>query len=375
MRGIAMRRFGFFIALICSLIVASCSNSEFYSDEEIKWTWIPYDSDLLRISGRSFEQDDHVVLSWSATSVTIAFVGTSLEAKIGTNRDLLLDVLVDGNVEVSAAYEITYADGNPVTIPIVSDLPYGEHVVTLYKKSEGFVGDWYFYGVRVFGRIPKDIVPEPAERKIEFIGNSITCGCDVVAPGFGLAFDPVNEDSYYSYAGQMGRILGAEIHTICYSGHGVYINVDGSKDELLPIAYERSGFFSTAPNWNHESWHPDAIVIGLGTNDYASNENDSAQFVNAMIAFVQKLRSYHPDAKIVLLDGPMLTGLYMEECRRALDAAKQTLENQGLNGIYRFSFEPRGDSPSYLYFHPTKIEALEDATRMSAWMRSEFGWD
>ena len=97
--------------------------------------------------------------------------------------------------------------------------------------------------------------------------------------------------------------------------------------------------------------------------------------MNAMIAFVQKLRSYHPDAKIVLLDGPMLTGLYMEECRRALDAAKQTLENQGLNGIYRFSFEPRGDSPSYLYFHPTKIEALEDATRMSAWMRSEFGWD
>ena len=219
------------------LLVSGCSDStldlETSSNEPLEegWTWVPYDSDLLQISGRAnYESGEFVILSWSASSITIAFIGTALKLKTGTNNNVYLDVFVDGEEIPSSLIKLTYSQhGAPSIVPVVSNLPQDTHVVTLYKKSEGFVGDWYFYGVRVFGRIPKDIVPEPAERKIEFIGNSITCGCDVVAPGFGLAFDPVNEDSYYSYAGQTGRILGAEIHTICYSGHGVYINVDGSK--------------------------------------------------------------------------------------------------------------------------------------------------
>jgi len=90
---------------------------------------------------------------------------------------------------------------------------------------------------------------------------------------------------------------------------------------------------------------------------------------------VRDIRSYHPDAGIVLLDGPMLSAEYLVKCRQYLDVAKATLENDGMNGLYRFSLEPRGDSPFGINPHPVKEEALEDAESLSAWIRSEFGWD
>jgi len=77
----------------------------------------------------------------------------------------------------------------------------------------------------------------------------------------------------------------------------------------------------------------------------------------------------------VLLDGPMLLGDYMVKCRLYLDIAKEVLEGMGMTGLYRFSFEPKGESPYGFYFHPTKDEAFVDAESLSAWMRSEFGWN
>ena len=75
------------------------------------------------------------------------------------------------------------------------------------------------------------------------------------------------------------------------------------------------------------------------------------------------------------MDGPMLGGVYMIKCREFLDIAKGILEALGETDLYRFSFEPKGESPYGYYFHPTMDEAAADAKLMSAWMRSEFGWN
>lgn len=370
------------MALLCSFYLVSCSNSA--GDSEIpedvsglEWTWVPYDSDALLVSGRTnYGGGDFLILSWSASSITIAFEGTALEVKSWTNYVAYLDVFVDGEEDPTSVVKVSnYADG-PATIPVVSGLRDGPHVVTLYKRSESNVGDWYVYGIRVQGEVRKDLLPGKPERKIEFVGNSITCGYDVLVPKVGIEFDPVYESSYYSYAGQTARNLDAEAHLICSSGHGVYVNVDGSRELTLPVAYNGTGTHSPAVvAWDHSLWHPDIVVINLGTNDFASGVNDSTQFVNAAVDFVRDIRSYHPDAKIVLLDGPMLSAEYLVKCRQYLDVAKAALENDGMNGLYRFSLEPRGDSPFGINPHPVKEEALEDAESLSAWIRSEFGWD
>ena len=375
-----MKRLALLLAL--SLFIAGCDNDETSlksCDEipELEWTWVPYDSDALQVSGRTnYEKGDYLILSWSGSSISIAFVGTALELKSLSNNLVYLDVFVDGEETPSSVVNIAnYADG-PATVPVVSDLLYGSHVVTLYKRSESNVGDWYVYGMRVLGVVKRDLLPDRPGRKIEFVGNSITCGNDVLVPEVGIEFDPVHESSYYSYAGQTARILNAEANIICSSGHGVYINYDGSSDYTLPVVYNGTGTQSpVVVEWDHGLWHPDIVVINLGTNDIASGQSDSTQFVNASVDFMRNIRTYHPDAKIVLLDGPMLTGENMVKCRQYLDMAKKVLEGEGVKDLYRFSFDPRGDSSFGLNPHPVKVEALADAESLSAWIRSEFGWD
>ena len=377
------RNVGLIVSLLFSLLLGACSNSTAYSEhvEEdvppLEWTFVPYDSDALLVSGRAnYEKDDALILSWSASAVTIAFVGTALEAKNWTNGVVYLDIFVDGEDVPSSLIEIKNSDDAPVFIPIVSGLRYGPHVVTLYKRSECNVGDWYLYGMQVLGAVKKELLLELPERKIEFVGNSITCGYDVLVDKVGTEFDALYESSYYGYAGQTAKILDAEAHIICSGGHGVFVNYDGTRAFTLPIVYERTATWSlSALPWDHDKWHPDVVVINLGTNDFASGKNDSTKFVDTAVDFVRKVRTYHPNAKIVILDGPMLTGEYMVKCRQYLDVVKETLEKEGVAGLYRFSFEPRGDSPYGLVPHPLKDEAREDAEKLSAWMRSELGWN
>ena len=371
-----------FIALFCSLLTVSCYNDIYLEPPENEaegrdWTWVPYNSDLLRITGRSnYEKGNYVILSWSSSAVTVGFVGTALEMKIWTNSFVYLDVFVDEEEYPSSEVEYINSGDSPEVVSVVSGLPYGSHVVTLYKISESNYGDWYFYGLRILGQAERGLLPKAKKRRIEFVGNSITCGNGVLIPELDADYDFSYESSFYSYAGQTARILNAESHVICSSGHGFYVNIDGSKTDLLPVLYNKTGEpSSSAIAWDHSKWHPDVVVINLGTNDIASGKNDSAHFVNAAVDFIRDIRSYHAKAKIVLVDGPMLTGEYMVKCRRYLDAVKKVLKNQGEKELYRFSLEPKGDLGNGIYYHPVKTEALADAESLSAWIRSEFGWE
>ena len=368
----------FFVAVLCSLFLISCSNGESCgeSDVSLEWTWVPFDSDNLRISGRFNNQsDDYVILSWSGSSVTVAFVGTALEAKMCADNVLYLSVFVDGHDDPSSVITLEPSE-KPSVMPVVANLPYGPHVVTLYKGTEGSLADWYFYGIRVLGSAQKELLPDLPERKIEFVGNSITCGYDVIVPALGMEFDPIYENSYYSYAGQTAKMLHADAHLICRSGLGVSVNVNGSDEILMPDVYDWTEIRAIpAVAWEHGKWHPDAVVVNLGTNDFASNVYDSTRFVNATVEFIQHIRSCHPNAKIVILDGPMLTGYFMVKSRQYLNVAKEVLEGRGVKDLFRFSFEPKGESPSGVYYHPVKDEAVADAERLSDWMRSEFNWD
>ena len=126
------------LLLALSLFIAGCSNSVNDSENPgLEWTWVSFDSDALQVSGRaSYEKSDCLILSWSASSITIAFVGTALELKSWTNNAVYLDVFVDGEETPSSSVKVPdYADG-PATLPVVSGLRYGSHFVTLYKRSE-----------------------------------------------------------------------------------------------------------------------------------------------------------------------------------------------------------------------------------------------
>ena len=103
------------IALLCSLLLCSCSGEDYSSIDfskemqETEWSWIPYDSDALRISGRGdYEKGDFVVLMWSGSSVTVGFVGASLEAVVWSKKIAYLDVFVDGEEDPSSMIKLYF---------------------------------------------------------------------------------------------------------------------------------------------------------------------------------------------------------------------------------------------------------------------------
>lgn len=167
---------------------------------------------------------------------------------------------------------------------------------------------------------------EERKEKIEFIGDSITCGYGVEAKDELEVFTTATENAGKSFAGLAAEWLGADAMLTCFSGYGI---VSGYTDdpehrnteELVPPCYERtgknpytlpSGRTLTEMNWDFSAWQPDRILINLGTNDLswcADREPRKEMFRQQYKDFLRTVRRNNPGAKILCVLGIMGTGL------------------------------------------------------------------
>ena len=212
--------------------------------------------------------------------------------------------------------------------PIVSDLPYGEHEITIVKRTEPNVGLGYFGGFEIAGVIlpPPD---RPAHKMLIF-GDSITAGSGTEVPDGdpGCSADgwgqPV-QNADVAYGPVAARMLDADYHVVGVSGIGLVRNYQsdpGMGDTRpMPQVYNLTLPEMTAGSatWSPASYQPDAIVVALGTNDFSPGpinpDNtpvdgrammDVGAFATAYIAFVDALRADYPAAHVFAMGSPML---------------------------------------------------------------------
>jgi hypothetical protein len=94
----------------------------------------------------------------------------------------------------------------------------------------------------------------------------------------------------------------------------MYRNFAGDMKDTLPVLYGRTLGDPSSPAWNPSSWIPDAVVVNLGSNDF--QQGDPGQpFVTTYTAFVRKLRQYYPQALILCVVGPKLSGQQLDKAR------------------------------------------------------------
>lgn len=87
--------------------------------------------------------------------------------------------------------------------------------------------------------------PALPERKIEFIGNSITCGYGVESINMSDPFEDETENHWLTYANIVSDSLKAQHTSISRSGIGVYRNYNGPKTgdaDNMPWQYEYTLF-------------------------------------------------------------------------------------------------------------------------------------
>ena len=227
-------------------------------------------------------------------------------------------VLVDGDVVMDRRME---KEEETITV-FESTAPWGAEI-RFRKLSE------CSQSLLAIREIRTDGLVEPlAEkgRRIEFIGDSITCGYGVEGKNELEDFSTATENAGKAYAGLVSDWNGLQPMLTCFSGHGI---VSGYTDdpekrntgELLPPYYEkagRNGF--TLPSgrkpeeipWDFSMWQPEKILVNLGTNDLSWCTDREARkdlFRKQYKEFLVTVRRNNPGAMILCVLGVMGTGL------------------------------------------------------------------
>lgn len=241
------------------------------------------------------------------------------------------------------------------------------HTVELVKLTESIVGEVNFFGFVVGDKtgdaflVYADPLPE---LKMEFVGNSLTCGygneLSSMTPKKG--FSPLNENNYYAYGAITARKLNAQYVCTAYSGKGVCRNYEGDTENTIPQFYGKTIATKPDSKWDHSEYIPDILVLNLGTNDFQAESTtkirvDSIQFIAEYTAFLQRMKGYYPDAEIICAVGPALIDnmeFFPNQLTRYSQCVLTAIKNAGgeENHIHYFETKPQ-EGPFGEDYHPT----------------------
>ena len=167
--------------------------------------------------------------------------------------------------------------------------------------------------------------------KIEFIGDSITCGYGIEGIYEKDVFKTSQERADKSYAFLTARKLNAEFNFVSWSGIGLISKyVDESIDLpdtfiTMPLLWSYTDKslslrLGLKPElWDESRFSPDIVVINLGTNDASfvrGKEDRRLLYVNALRVFIEQVHARSPKAKICCCLGVMGQDL----CKSVKDA-------------------------------------------------------
>lgn len=204
-----------------------------------------------------------------------------------------------------------------------------------------------------------------SERKIEFIGDSITCGYGIDDDNLDHAFSTATEDVTKAYAYLTSQALHADYSMVSYSGHGIisgYTETDEKKEEeLIPPFYPLVGFSHgtykgcalTDTPWDFSAFIPDLIVINLGTNDDSYCQDiisRQEEFSSQYRAFLKEVRDKNPRAVILCSYGLMNERLYPHIEKAVLSYRKEC----GDENIHLLRFTMQTENDGYVInYHPS----------------------
>jgi hypothetical protein len=300
----------------------------------------------ITYEGRINYRSDAAELIYPGTSATINFEGTSVSAML---QDLdtanYYNVIIDNQVTSKI-----HTEKEKKTYLLASGLTDGKHSVQLFKRTEWDKGKTLFFGFE----LPKDakLLPAsaPKKRKIEFYGNSITCGyANEDNTGQDRWFGYF-QNNYETYGAITARHFDAQYYNNSKSGIGILISWFPF---VMPDVYDRIDPNDSTSKWDFTKYTPDIVVINLFQNDswlvnmpnhesfkhfFGTQKPDEATIIAAYKKFVATIRSKYPDASIIC-------------CLGSMDA---TREGSAWPGYIQTAVAQLNDKKIYTNFFPVK---------------------
>lgn len=239
----------------------------------------------------------------------------SIAVKFKSSSKSYFQAIIDGKVIVDTLGKpILFGSISDTTCVLATGLCKSKHEIVFFKRTENLDNiPSEFMGFIVDDGAKVEPAPKPKARKLEFIGNSITCGFGTEACDKADKFTPETENNYLSYANVISRAFDADVNVVSHSGRGVVRNY-GDKYKVstqyptVPKLYVRSIDADSVKHWDFNQFKPDAVIINLGTNDFSTFPYpDKPVFIDGYLKLIATIRGhYGQETPIFCVVGPMI---------------------------------------------------------------------
>lgn len=326
-------------------------------------------ADTAKLVGRTYLNDDVLWAAFSGAGAEFIYTGKKLDitivgdgastagnadnyarVAIYVDKERVIDDMLDEKEKTYTAFESDSEKSVNVQIIKLSECAMSTFGIKPIKLGEG-----------------EKIEPAKAkDLKIEFIGDSITCGYGVDDPDKEHHFKTSTEDVTKAYAYKTAQALDADYSMVSISGYGIisgYTDSGKKPEQTIPQYYDKLGFsynkFADSLEvagleWNFDNYKPDIVVINLGTNDmsYAKNELTQAEFEEGYIEFLKQVRSHNPDSYIFCTYGVMGNTLI----RNIKNVCDKYSEETGDNKVTFFTLSMQDENKNGIVadWHPSE---------------------
>jgi hypothetical protein len=356
------------------------------SSKEESQNQIDADNPLIKYTGRvDFSNPKAPRFAWSGVSIKAAFKGSVCQILLndyasgtdatGGKHTNYFNLIIDNK-------RVQVLKCNPgKQIYTVDSLSNSNHTIEIFKRTEALIGEVEFKGfILDKGKKLFELPASPQTRRMEFIGNSITCGYGNEGPNAECKFSGATENAYMAYGAITARNLNAEYVAVPFSGKGLTRNYGGSPEETMPMLYDRILAANPDLKWDFKKYIPDVVCINLGTNDFSQSNPDSVLFVGTYIKFIGTIRSNYPNASIICLTGSMMSDSYpqgmksLSTLKNYLKAVTGYLNAKGDNKVYTFDMSGQGSLGIGCDWHPSVKQHEKNAAELTAFVKEKMGW-
>jgi hypothetical protein len=250
---------------------------------------------------------------------------------------------------------------------VAEGLSEGTHTLLICKNTESNVGYVEFAGIRCRELVKLSAAPV---RRMEFIGNSITCGTgsDLSATPCGAGQWHDQHNAYMSYGPLTARMLHAQWQLTAVSGIGL-MHSCCQLEIVMPQVFDKVQLRTDSIAWDFRKYQPDLVTVCLGQND---GMQDPAVFCDRYINFLNSLRKVYPRATLICLSSPMADSALNAVLRRYISAIVAGANKQGDKKVHVYFYSRR-------YYHgcdshPDLLEHASMAAELSAYIKKIMRW-
>lgn len=237
------------------------------------------------------QADGSVRYDWTGVYLRTSFSGNSIKAVVAEDGESWHNVYVDGKL----VQKLCVKGKEPHEVTLADKLSKGSHSLVLQKVTEGEYGLFTISSLTASG----DFKAVPAKKRfIEFIGDSYTCGYGTEGANEHEHFKLSTENLSQSYACLLSRYFDADYSVIAHSGMGVVRNFNGKTMKTMSDRYLQVFDDHDAVPYNFDQYHPDLVVIALGTNDFSVNGAPS-NFVDKYVSLIKTVRQHNGEVPIL----------------------------------------------------------------------------